>query len=310
MGTRTQLDDKELLSYLLEQEFTSKPTHKGKLPKINWDILGIVTLGLTLIGASALYIAGWSYEAAWYGYYSLELSSLELPLYQTMIEGFPFALVLAIAIVIAFNSTKDNGCANKDNDKQLLEFSSRLALITAILLVSLLVGCIILRAPISRLTVISCVPALAVVLLSTFMGALNLFNNLLQELRKTRKGKQRFLIDAGAPKYRWHNNKKKQVNYSEPIITNAIAYLLIALLNYTIWASLAGSIDGPSAAKPLSGGWRAQPTSIYSQDEIKALTNYSFANKSADDFVYGPFYLIAQSSNKLLDITGNKHSTR
>lgn len=68
---------------------------------INWDVLGLTSVAITLVGAAIFYAAGWIYESRWYAYYGIEVSQLNLPSHQVAIQGVPGILVVIFSVVVS-----------------------------------------------------------------------------------------------------------------------------------------------------------------------------------------------------------------
>lgn len=66
-----------------------------------WDVIGLTSVAITIAGAATFYIAGWFYEAHWYGYYGIEVSQIELVPYQIMVQGVPGILLLVLSISLS-----------------------------------------------------------------------------------------------------------------------------------------------------------------------------------------------------------------
>ena len=64
------------------------------------DWLTITTILFTL-SAAIFYFAGWVYEAYWYGFFGINLTQINIPLQQIMIEGLPGIVIIAISSSIA-----------------------------------------------------------------------------------------------------------------------------------------------------------------------------------------------------------------
>lgn len=64
------------------------------------DWLTIATILLT-ISAAIFYFAGWVYEAYWYSFFGINLTQINIPLQQIMIEGLPGIIIIAFSSLIA-----------------------------------------------------------------------------------------------------------------------------------------------------------------------------------------------------------------
>lgn len=62
-----------------------------------WDVIGLTSVAITIVGAATFYIAGWFYEAHWYSYYGIEVSQIELVPHQVMVQGVPGILLLVFS---------------------------------------------------------------------------------------------------------------------------------------------------------------------------------------------------------------------
>lgn len=63
-------------------------------------IMGWASAIITLIGAAIFYVAGWVYEAHWFGFYGIDSSRLALPVTSVMIQGIPGILLLTLCVLI------------------------------------------------------------------------------------------------------------------------------------------------------------------------------------------------------------------
>lgn len=66
-----------------------------------WDVLGLSSVAVTIAGAAIFYIAGWVYEANWYGYYKIEISQVGLIPNQVMVQGFPGIFLVLVGLIIS-----------------------------------------------------------------------------------------------------------------------------------------------------------------------------------------------------------------
>lgn len=66
-----------------------------------WDVIGLTSAAVTVIGAAIFYIAGWTYEVHWYGYYGIEISQIDLSPPRIMVQGMPGILLLALGISLS-----------------------------------------------------------------------------------------------------------------------------------------------------------------------------------------------------------------
>lgn len=70
-------------------------------PRMNWDVLGIASLAISLVGAAIFYVSGWVYEAHWFGFYGIHLSQIDISPPLIMIHGVPGIIVFTVAIFLA-----------------------------------------------------------------------------------------------------------------------------------------------------------------------------------------------------------------
>ena len=67
----------------------------------NWDVVGLTSVAVTIVGAAIFYVAGWVYEANWYGFYSIEVSQIGLVPNQVMLQGFPGIFLVLIGLILS-----------------------------------------------------------------------------------------------------------------------------------------------------------------------------------------------------------------
>lgn len=70
-------------------------------PRMNWDVLGIASVAISLVGAAIFYVSGWVYEAHWFGFYGIHLSQIDISPPLIMIHGVPGIIVFIVAIFLA-----------------------------------------------------------------------------------------------------------------------------------------------------------------------------------------------------------------
>lgn len=82
----------------VQSQNNSVPTPKREL---NWDVIGLASVAITLMSAGVFYIAGWVYEARWYSFYGLEVSQFQLDPARVMVQGMPGILLLTASITLS-----------------------------------------------------------------------------------------------------------------------------------------------------------------------------------------------------------------
>lgn len=269
---------------------------------INWDILGVLALFITLFGAAILYTCGWAYEAAWYGYFGIELSSLELPLYQTMVEGFPFMFLILGSISIPYLLdilsilSKSTSKPKQDNSHSKLPkiLDSYDIIISTGLLYLIFSHYTIVQSMPSTLTLLLIIMGLVRPTVKiTLTLALFLFRTIL--LVFSRKKVYYDVKSAYITR-----TQSYEAIYNKHILRANRISLIPALVSALIAIpSVGGSIDAYNYGKPLSGDWSA-PRVFINLPLDSGLNILPPESQNPDNkHSYGPFALISQTSHYL-----------
>lgn len=83
---------------VLNEEPKNNGNHNGPL----WDIIGLTSVAVTIVGAAIFYIAGWVYEGNWYGFYGIEISHIGLLPNQVMVQGLPGIFLVIVCLILSF----------------------------------------------------------------------------------------------------------------------------------------------------------------------------------------------------------------
>jgi hypothetical protein len=67
---------------------------------LEWDVIGLTSVTIAIIGAATLYAVGWMYESRWYSYYGIEPSQLNLAPNQVSIQSIPGLLFIFFSAAI------------------------------------------------------------------------------------------------------------------------------------------------------------------------------------------------------------------
>jgi hypothetical protein len=74
-----------------------------KLREINWDVVGLSSVAIPLVGAGFLFIIGWAYESNWYEYFGIDVSQLDISLQQYLVHSvIGLALSLSLLLIGTF----------------------------------------------------------------------------------------------------------------------------------------------------------------------------------------------------------------
>lgn len=279
---------------------------------LNWDVIGLTSVAITLVGAAIFYIAGWMYEAHWFSYYGIDISQLSLSPFQIMIEGVPGILLLTISLLTSFlfisifNRVRGVDTLRRD----YLPIIITLAFFIAFAL--MIVGAIIVRKvtddPVPIMVSVMIIPGFIIILIIyTQLYSIStafLFRKLNVILFR------RFKIDAarGVTLLTRKQNRISQfIRYMyglesefklgglflNSFILWQFLFGIVAILFFltSISASaLLGSYDARRGVRLLSGDWRIRKTYLYSNEELEALS--SSTNISNSGFVYGPLGML------------------
>lgn len=285
------------------------------------DLLSFITVALT-ISAAVFYIAGWIYEAHWYGFFGINITQINIPLQQIMIEGLPGIFIIAISLLVA-NVIFSIRRMNKKNDPKNLDVLRTILIAYSISIGFILSIGIYNRKFLNPLPLEIIISSAGLVIVFFILILLQLIrNNRMASILKASSEITPVLLNLGimnimvgglisasipqsllseimkTPKFK--ALIKKSFNRAEPIviaIINAwriwigLVILFFVFLSLTTSAIL-GRVDAHYGKRFMMGGWKMNETYIYSSKPNLPLPHSS--NPSADKgYTYGPFGLIA-----------------
>jgi hypothetical protein len=67
--------------------------------EINWDVIGLSSVAVPLVGAGFLFIVGWAYESNWYEYFGIDVSQLNISLQQYLVHSVT-GLALSLSLLL------------------------------------------------------------------------------------------------------------------------------------------------------------------------------------------------------------------
>lgn len=77
-------------------------TRTKKIPKIDWNVMGFVSVAITLISTSFFFLIGWSYESNWYSYFGINSSEINIPVPQVLIRSVPIVIGALISLLLSY----------------------------------------------------------------------------------------------------------------------------------------------------------------------------------------------------------------
>jgi hypothetical protein len=281
-----------------QQESESK-----KLHWINWDVVGLSTAAITLLGAGFLFMLGWAYEANWYGYFGVSINQVSISLQQILVQSLPslfgviFSLVYGVLFVYVLVSTtriilfskkgnlktrKVNAFIKNKSNYWMFMLGFATVLLTAQTFFFIMYGIFstdrdILTILANLLTAIQTIETQYLFqLFSLFFLVLIiiLFLNIFAKRRKV---------------------QLHQGNIFRSVMTVTLPFLYLA--SAIAFSSQRARFDAEYGSR--SGGWHIQQSFILSDKKIKLPANLIQAEKNPV-YAYGPFGLIGQDDNSLI----------
>jgi len=283
------------------------------------DFLSLITVALT-ISAAVFYIAGWVYEVYWYGFFGINITQINIPLQQIMIEGLPGILIIAFGLLVAFlffagrRNRQDDIAENLDVLRIILTAYSVSVFI--ILFIGIMNGRFLIPLPFE--IIVSGI-GLVVVFIILVLLPLSQRNRIARLLEATTElspllmqvaltsilaGPSIGMVTQKLLQEVIESSKFKSIlkEYSDQGASIAIAVinawrvwvglviLFFLFLSLTTSAIL-GRANAHYGKRLMMGGWEMSETYVYSSKSDLPLPT---ANEKANNgFTYGPFALIA-----------------
>jgi hypothetical protein len=302
-------------------------------------VRNIGSAAITIAGAAIFYIAGWVYEAHWYGYYGVEVSQLDIAPHIVMIQGVPGIVFLAImgAISLAlFSFAKllllSTGITKEDLPGIILNAYILCFCVLVFLAIKLsLIGTggvpwevwLSLAPGLAALTILY-----SVVRYTRFINRfvfLAVKSRILMEVITEKRFFRAFcLVLSMLPTYflggkligkdlkprfdsiereiRERIDRQMKSALKKVVATRRfwIAVIVFFLFFTSISASaLLGEFDARRGARSLSGNRHLSTAFIYSEQEINTLREHLYESDE-EVLVYGPLYILSSDSDTLL----------
>jgi hypothetical protein len=293
------------------EKLSQERDSKEKDSPINWDVLGLLSAAITVLGAAIFFMVGWSYEANWYGYYGISMSQVNLPVQQILVQSFPpiiivlvvFGLLVSIYWLVYFR-----GRASVDITLGQFARAWERILRLSFFAITLVVICGYLWVIISSNycftsgcfntetnTTANSLRIIPFEFLS-FMAAVYIFALSQGFESYSRKWEVELYWERERTQRRKEKSGNPQVNYLS-WFRNSI-FVLSILMTSVFFSMLLGIYDASRGIRTY-GNWNVQKTYISSSQPIEGIVSDPIIGcKKGQSCIYGPYILIVENDNE------------
>jgi len=258
------------------------------------DLLNFTSAIFVVIGTAILYFSGWIYVSAWYGFYGIDLSQVQISTQVILIYGIPATFITAFIICVSVFVTtrvvgKRRDLSKKNQSVPLIALFSCSFSIIATFLISW-------RAE----NFISDDAAIQYVLTSkstsTFHWMLFLLLILILII---------LFLSVIVPKISRRNAISKATHQELPVQSGlylgslsqawqlwAVMFFLICFLTIITIAWQFGTIDAYQGTHFMTGNLEPADVNLYSGVQISALEEFKRDGDDSNGFIYGPLLLV------------------
>jgi hypothetical protein len=289
---------------------------------INWDVLGLLSAAVTLLGAAIFFMVGWSYEANWYGYYGISMSQVNLPAQQILVQSFPPTIIvlvvfgLFVSIYLTFVYFRERILEDMTQVQLTREWKNILQLFFSLIILVVGLGYIFVIITSNRCITSNCVNSeinteanplriLPFEFLS-FVAAVYIFILSWVPESYFKKWERGLELEHERRQGYRERSRKPQVNY---LSWFRVSIFILPILTISTSLSMLLGIYDASRGIRTYGNWNVQKIYISSSQPIEGIvSNPTIGCKKDQNCIYGPYILIAENDNEYYLTSWSKNS--
>lgn len=304
-----------------------------RLP-LDWDVLGLTSAAIALVGTAIFFISGWIYEAHWFSFFGVNISQLNPDPIRMMVQGIPgvlyFSSVFLVStgiVIFLKRAVWDAGFQMNDMPYVIL-LAYVLSTLDLLTIISQAEHFYFKGTQLQLIpeVVIAVIPAVLIILYSVLAPLYYLLSKsgllvpyYAPGLEVGLKYSLRFRKYVGIDFSLFSNEDIEKIlkKFNEPSARRLERFTLgvirVVSRTWKIWtfiliifvflvsiafSALLGEYEARLGRRTLNGNWHLSEIYIYSNEQLGVLTHIESITSSGI-FRYGPLSLIAEDDNML-----------